>query len=859
MAEATPRRASVMNNTTRRASLLSSPDKEPLEACLSAVPRHLYLRRDNLKVAIGTWNVQGARQNEVSSLVKWVQGKRGADVVVLGMQEVGSSRSDGWIDRLDKELLTFDFVKVISKFKVNLVTAVYVAARHLPHVHNTDREKTRVSHAFSGKGALAIRFTMYSKRFLFINCHLDHSIKSSEKRDSNYQAVLNEIEIGPPKHCSVDPVVNLTERSSFEDEIISPASGRSTSIDESEIGKHDYVFWFGNLNYRVSASADEVLGLIARKKYSEILKYDQMSVTMKHGTGFAGFEEAPITFPPTYKYFKDKDAYDCSKRSGVKRVPSYTDRVLWSCLPAKPRQAFLPPESNKVLPLKYKAYKEYRASDHRPLALMAAAAVYVPCDENIERIEDLRMTGKSPQQIAEILGGELGLDPWDVGDLYAPIEHDDTLVGPGTVYSSDEDEESVAARQQRWILAKVESLEKLVAQGPLSRTNKVRELRDEMRAFYVSTETFRATTPRMGGESYELLGEMCVNTMDRVDTMEDVLNSPVTCEKTLKWNAAVIQLAEQADLASDLLDTMMAKTCHARTPHRRTDCHYDPYNLRAAYFSGYMLGTRIIGAPPVHTAQPLPTDTPMLAALQRQLEALEAREEALTHRESEVHDLTDRVNARGALLRQRLDSLPSEGQVDLSELDKLMRSLEEKELEILRHRAALSKEQLHVAEKLAEQEATHASHVVSLSALEDDLDKRTLNCELMQGYLDRPKEVVPQRRSNWVPGPGGGGGAIEINPNLTSYKRFSKRTKGQADDEAPPARGDGHNSSAHFKKLNKAARQYRHGSPPRPASPNMQAPTSPTMHSRSRACYRSNSVQPRCPSNSFLSLLHGAI
>ena len=41
---------------------------------------------------------------------------------------------------------------------------------------------------------------------------------------------------------------------------------------------------------------------------------------------FAGYEEGPLSFAPTYKYDKGTDVYDTSSK---RRAPAWTDRVLW--------------------------------------------------------------------------------------------------------------------------------------------------------------------------------------------------------------------------------------------------------------------------------------------------------------------------------------------------------------------------------------------------------------------------------------------------------------------------------------------------------------------------------------------------
>jgi hypothetical protein len=63
----------------------------------------------------------------------------------------------------------------------------------------------------------------------------------------------------------------------------------------------DYVFWCGDLNYRIDMERDRVLQLISSKDYPTLLDYDQLNIQKKAGNTFYGFTEANITFPPTCK------------------------------------------------------------------------------------------------------------------------------------------------------------------------------------------------------------------------------------------------------------------------------------------------------------------------------------------------------------------------------------------------------------------------------------------------------------------------------------------------------------------------------------------------------------------------------
>lgn len=47
---------------------------------------------------------------------------------------------------------------------------------------------------------------------------------------------------------------------------------------------------------------------------------------MKQQIVFAGYNEGPLVFRPTYKYDNNSETYDSSEKQ---RIPSWTDRVLY--------------------------------------------------------------------------------------------------------------------------------------------------------------------------------------------------------------------------------------------------------------------------------------------------------------------------------------------------------------------------------------------------------------------------------------------------------------------------------------------------------------------------------------------------
>jgi phosphatidylinositol-bisphosphatase len=102
----------------------------------------------------------------------------------------------------------------------------------------------------------------------------------------------------------------------------------------------DFVFWGGDLNFRIDLSHDEVLECCKRSNYNDILLKDEFRILQQKtgkkknkckiysisysyiGDAYANFKEGEIDFPPTYKFdLRVENAY------AKHRTPSYTVRI----------------------------------------------------------------------------------------------------------------------------------------------------------------------------------------------------------------------------------------------------------------------------------------------------------------------------------------------------------------------------------------------------------------------------------------------------------------------------------------------------------------------------------------------------
>ncbi|KAH8063866.1 hypothetical protein JL722_3061 [Aureococcus anophagefferens] len=130
-------------------------------------------------------------------------------------------------------------------------------------------------------------------------------------------------------------------------------------------GAFDVVAWSGDLNYRVDLPRDAADDLIAARDFAGLLAADQLAGALASGAAWAGYAEAPVAFPPTYKFDAAADgALDVYDTSPKRRVPSYTDRVLVASRDAAAARI-----------VDYGSVADLRSSDHRPVAATLSLAV----------------------------------------------------------------------------------------------------------------------------------------------------------------------------------------------------------------------------------------------------------------------------------------------------------------------------------------------------------------------------------------------------------------------------------------------------------------------------------------------------
>lgn len=211
----------------------------------------------------------------------------------------------------------------------------------------------------------------------FVAAHLAPMEDGLEQRNLDWRSIVERLVFSNQEFPSI-------RRGGDADESTALLDGhRSSDTDPNRshlFVPNGYLFLAGDLNYRTSSTAPSKADVVRFPRrgvpredpshYSHLLKEDQLVREMHEGRAFHGLTEAPIDFPPTYKYS------EAARRQGMDidadwhwsshRWPSWCDRILYLDNPS------LAGDSGRVRAHVYDALPLLPHSDHRPVALAAS-------------------------------------------------------------------------------------------------------------------------------------------------------------------------------------------------------------------------------------------------------------------------------------------------------------------------------------------------------------------------------------------------------------------------------------------------------------------------------------------------------
>eukprot|EP00794_Sanderia_malayensis_P014008 gene14008-15466_t len=286
-----------------------------------------------------SWNVNILPPDKENNLFPWLNlysDEEPADIYAIGIQEVPYDpqsllmdyyiRNDPWSQQIVAFLRCHGIVMVEKIRMIGLLLIIAVKSKHLPFAR--EKRTSFVRTAFWGlvgsKGAVATRIDLYGESFCFINAHLTSGDEYAEYRNKEYQSIMRKLFFPGCKTSSVND--------------------------------HRFIFFFGDMNYRIDdLDIDVVKDYVKQKEVSVLLTYDQLNRNKKEEKCFDGFQEGAINFSPTYKYDLGTSTFDTSEKI---RKPAWCDRVLWK------EQLIDQPRVHLV---EYTSFDSYFTSDHKPI------------------------------------------------------------------------------------------------------------------------------------------------------------------------------------------------------------------------------------------------------------------------------------------------------------------------------------------------------------------------------------------------------------------------------------------------------------------------------------------------------------
>ncbi|KAK6195098.1 hypothetical protein SNE40_000592 [Patella caerulea] len=278
---------------------------------------------DQISIFIGTWNM--AKSGPSNSLKQWLKcngsgkpldrvlSKIPHGIYVIGTQESGLNDKD-WTNTLKASLKAtlmadVDVLETCTLWGIRMVILIDPQYRNIISHVQKSTVRTGIANKLGNKGAVGISFQINGTPFSFVNAHLTSGEERCSRRNQNFRDILKGLNLGPKNMDSFD----ITH-------------------------KFHHVFFFGDLNYRVSDKIDVILKKAENRDIAYLLEKDQLRKVQFDKKAFYTFNESEISFMPTYKLDRYRPGYSydwkkIKKTSERINAPSWCDRILWHSLP----------------------------------------------------------------------------------------------------------------------------------------------------------------------------------------------------------------------------------------------------------------------------------------------------------------------------------------------------------------------------------------------------------------------------------------------------------------------------------------------------------------------------------------------
>ena len=236
---------------------------------MTASARHSVIqqavRTEPITMFVGSWNLGDCVPP--ASLDGWISKEERHDIYAIATQE---SSDEHWLVALDSHLGP-DYVRIAERRMGAIALVVFTHRRHATKITGVETSflPTGVLGVGTNKGAVALAFCLRGVRLCVVNAHLAAHQDKLLQRNRNIQEITKHLRLG---------------------------------LTTLELPLQYHTIWCGDLNYRIDESRSEVLRLIEAEQWHQLYQKDQLATELSAERVLFGFTEAPLSFPPTYKY-----------------------------------------------------------------------------------------------------------------------------------------------------------------------------------------------------------------------------------------------------------------------------------------------------------------------------------------------------------------------------------------------------------------------------------------------------------------------------------------------------------------------------------------------------------------------------
>jgi len=229
----------------------------------------------------------------------------------------------------------------------------------------------------------------------FVSAHLAPKEEECERRNADWQSICEAL-VFTRDDNNTNNNSTLPQNAEDSQPLLSRDADNTTSISSKAtlFSPLSHIFFAGDLNYRTadtspSPSAHKIwphpTSDPSHPSYRDLWASDQLNRELRNKKTLHALTEAPVTFPPTYKYSTaakkaaaegkplpaggtdEQSAWPWAKH----RVPSWCDRILFLGGSAKGKSGGVEVQS-------YDALSVQPTSDHRPVTMVAAIPLRKP-------------------------------------------------------------------------------------------------------------------------------------------------------------------------------------------------------------------------------------------------------------------------------------------------------------------------------------------------------------------------------------------------------------------------------------------------------------------------------------------------